>query len=521
VSPVNEIDVFGNFKPMQTIETPLSRKTESRAKHTSQPIAQSTVQPAWTKAIAQTGVEFAPTPLPVIQGQLPSGLRGSLYRNGPGRLQRGQQRVGHWFDGDGAILAVHLTGDRATGVYRFVQTEGYQADEAAGKFTSGSYGMVPPKTHWLANLRSMLQPVRKVLKHPASVSALALDDRLLALWDQGHPYALNAYTLETWGLDRLGQLEEHQPYAAHYKRDGRTGEIFSFGVTYDFNPMLNLYRSDATGQIRQKAQIPLHCLPLIHDFVLAGPYLIFFIPPVRLNPIPVITHQKSFGDSLAWKSNLATQILIVDRQTFEVVSRGETDPWFSWHVGNGYVDADGNIVADLVRYEDFSTNEYLKEVGLLKTKTPALGTLWQFRIDPRSGRVVNSQEMLHLGGEFPVVAPREVGYPSRYTYLSVFRPGDDIARELWGTIARVDYRTGESIVVELGANRYPTEPIYAPDADDRDRGWILTIVYDGDRETSEVWIYDADRLDREPVCQLALPETIPIGYHGTWKSSDR
>jgi carotenoid cleavage dioxygenase-like enzyme len=89
---------------------------------------------AWSNAIAQPAREFSATLLPILSGQIPELLRGSLYRNGPGRLQRGGKRVGHWFDGDGAILAVHFTDAGATGVYRYVQTEGYQHEEAADAF---------------------------------------------------------------------------------------------------------------------------------------------------------------------------------------------------------------------------------------------------------------------------------------------------------------------------------------------------------------------------------------------------
>ena len=52
-------------------------------------------QKAWSKAIAQPATEFDLTPLLIISGAIPQGLRGSLYRNGPARLSRGQQRVGH------------------------------------------------------------------------------------------------------------------------------------------------------------------------------------------------------------------------------------------------------------------------------------------------------------------------------------------------------------------------------------------------------------------------------------------
>lgn len=51
-----------------------------------------------------------------------------------------------------------------------------------------------------------------------------------------------------------------------------------------------------------------------------------------------------------------------------------------------------------------------------------------------------------------------------------------------------------------------------------EQGWILTVVYDGEQDRSEVWIFDSEHLDEEPVCRLGLPEVIPIGFHGTWKA---
>lgn len=71
---------------------------------------------------------------------------------------------------------------------------------------------------------------------------------------------------------------------------------------------------------------------------------------------------------------------------------------------------------------------------------------------------------------------------------------------------------------DIGKNRYPVSPIYAPDAENHSQGWILTEVFDGDSCSSEVWIFDAHHLDAEPMCRLALPSVVPFGFHGTWKS---
>ena len=46
----------------------------------------------WSSAFRNVGVELSAVPLVAARGTIPSELAGTLYRNGPGRLERG----GHW-----------------------------------------------------------------------------------------------------------------------------------------------------------------------------------------------------------------------------------------------------------------------------------------------------------------------------------------------------------------------------------------------------------------------------------------
>ncbi|HEY9751062.1 MAG TPA: carotenoid oxygenase family protein [Allocoleopsis sp.] len=467
------------------------------------------IPPTNSNAIAQPIQEFGLTPLSVISGAIPTGLRGSLYRNGPARLERGGYEAQHWFDGDGAILGVHFTDGGATGTYRFVQTAGYQAEAQAGRLIYSGYGLLPPGSFW--------ERFTKGVKNAANTSVLALPDKLLALWEGGHPHALNLESLETLGIDNLNQLHNGLTYSAHPKRDPQTGDIFNFGVSYGKTGQLHVYRSDQTGQIRQQNAIALDSLPLIHDFVLAGPYLIFCLPAVRLNPLPLLLRLQSYSEALTWQPQLGTQILVLDRDTLNIISRGEAEPWFQWHFGNGFVETDGSISLDIVRYPDFQTNQHLKEVATGQTHTAAKATLWQLRLNPHTGKVLSLSELFDRGCEFPVVNPQDVGQASRFTYLSVHRPDIDTRHELFGAIARFDHQTGQLMTADLGTNCYPTEPIYAPDRHDPNQGWILTVVFDGHQDRSEVQIFASDRLDDAPVCRLALPSIIPLGFHGTWR----
>jgi all-trans-8'-apo-beta-carotenal 15,15'-oxygenase len=465
---------------------------------------------SWAKSLARPAAEFPLTQLSVKTGKIPDGLRGTLYRNGPARLQRGGMNAGHWFDGDGAILAVDFTDFGAVALYRYVQTAGYQAEEKADKFLYTNYGMTAPGPAWLR--------WTKPVKNAANTSVLALPDRLLALWEGGPPHSLDLETLETQGIDNLGNLDSKFAYSAHCKRDPITGNIFNFGITPGLKAKLNVYKSDCTGKIVKKATVTLDGIPLLHDFVLAGKYLIFFVPPVRLNLGSVLAGIGSYGDSFEWKPKLGTQILVFDSETLSLVSRGETDAWFQWHFANGFVTEDASVAVDFVRYTDFKSNQRLKEVATGETRTDAVGTICRVHLNPLTGKVTEIEELLDKACEFPIVPADEIGQASRYIYLAMNRPDVDNIAELYGAIARLDTKTRNLTIADCGENRYPTEPIYVPDISS-EKGWILTVVYDGNSDSSEVWIFDSNGLSSPPVCQLELPGVIPLGFHGTWKST--
>jgi carotenoid cleavage dioxygenase-like enzyme len=471
--------------------------------------SKSLARKAWANAIAQPAKEFPSTPLPILSGKIPEGLRGSLYRNGPGRLERGGMPVGHWFDGDGAILGVHFTDVGATGLYRYVQTSGYQNEAAAGEFLYGNYGMTAPGPIW----NQWLKPI----KNAANTSVLVLPDKLLALWEGGNPHALDLQTLETRGTDDLTQLNEGSPFSAHPKCDPKTGEIFNFGIALGANATLKIYKSNSTGKIIQQASVPIEGLPLVHDFAFVGQYLVFFVSPVRVNLLPVAVGLSSLGDALEWQPGKATQIIVFDRETLSLVSRSETEGWFQWHFGNGYLDTEGLAVIDFVRYPDFQTNQYLKEVATGITHTKAKGTLWQARLNPRTGKITQLQELLDKACEFPVVPPQVVGQVSPHTYLVVHRDGVNFTQEIFGAIAKYNHKTGTLTIADMGENRYPSEPLYAIDALNPEQGWVLTVVYDGNSDTSEVMVFDSNALEEEPVCRLGLPGVIPHSFHGKWK----
>jgi len=480
----------------------------------SAPFNQSLSPQPWHKTLAQPAHEFAATTLDTISGKIPSGLRGTLYQNGTGRLQRGGEPVGHWFDGDGAILRVGITDEGATGTYRYVQTEGYKAESEANKFLYSNYGMRYPGPLW-QHIAGLMKGTS--VKNSANTSVLALPDKLLALWEAGNPHSLDLETLETLGQESLGWLTSAQPFSAHPLRDPVSKEIYSIGV----DPMcnLNLYRCDASCNLIKKAVIRLKDVPLLHSFVMAGPYLVFLISPVKVNLLPLLLNQKSYADSIEWKAERGTRVIVAERESLEIVSDSGADAWFQWHYGNGCVDSDGNVRLDFARFDDFeSINEVLREVPSGQMNTTAYGRLWQLRLNPKTGQVLSNECVLDRDCEFPQVADAKRGQPWANTYVLMHREGVLTGQDWFGAVGRFDYGSGELIQTDLGEGNYGSEPLHVADRLNPEAGWLLEVVFNSTAERSELWILDAQSLG-EPVCRLALPGIIPLGFHGTWQAA--
>lgn len=459
----------------------------------------------WSGAIASPGQAFPDTPLPVVAGALPPGLRGQLYRNGPARLSRGGMRVGHWFDGDGAVLRVSFDGQGARAAYRYVQSAGWQDEEAADAPLYRGYGTLPPLPWW--------QRWQVQVKNVANTSVLALPDRLLALWEGGLPHQLDLDTLATRGLDTLGSLKASDTFSAHPKRHPRTGEIFNLGLVAGGNAKLNLYRCSPAGTVLATNTLDLNGIPLIHDFVLADRYLVCCVPPVRLHALPAVLGLQSFSDALLWQPKWGTQIVVIDADSLEAIAWNQVDPWYQWHFGHSFLDEDGTVVFDVVRYPDFTTNQQLQEVAAGQVTTVAEAQLWQYRLDPATAEILDSRCLVDRHCEFPTSYGAQ---GTALTYLNVHDRTPAPVGDLFNAIGQFNPATQALILAPADPGCYPSEAIPVQDADDPQRHWVVTVVYDGHSHSSQVWIYRAEHLSAGPVCRLPLPEVIPHSFHGTW-----
>lgn len=454
-----------------------------------------------------------------VEGKLPYGLRGTLYRNGPGRFARGGVTYGHSFDGDAMVLRFAIgAGDRQSIRYRnrFVRTREFLEEERADRILYRGFGTTIP-----GGLRRNLLRMR--FKNPANTNVIYYAGRLLALWEGGLPHRLDPITLETLGrCDFDGTLRAggavadllhvEAPFSAHPRVDGA---LYSFGVVQGRRSKLNLYRVDPDGRCVVQRVVPLPGFAFLHDFVLTPSWQVFFVPSVTFDMARALLGLGPLIHCLNECPGEPMKLLLVPR--------GGGEPrWFSagsgftFHLANAYEDARGRVVIDACHSSSLpndirvSLSEVLRgDIGTLENR------LTRFVIDPEAppGTRASSESLSDHWCELPRINPQRAKQPHRYVFsIGSSAKGVD---GVFTAVLRHDVETRQTLVHDFTPD-IPGEPILVPrpGATTEDDGWILTLVYDGAQHRSALHILDAR--DLSTICIAPLPHHVPIGLHGNF-----
>ena len=477
-----------------------------------------------------------------VEGKLPPGLVGTLFRNGPGLLEIGSTKLDQPFDGDGMVCSFTFTGDGSVRFSnRYVQTAGYVAEKAAGKMLfKGAFATG-------ATMPGLFNPFDFNVKNVANTHVVAIAGRLWALWEGGLPHELDPASLETKTRNGVaesswdGAISGKGPFGAHYKLVGHgdAARLVNIGAgRQGDDAAITFYEFHAsTGKLARKKAAVLKgdAFGFFHDALVTPSYYIVTANPMRMDLGKLLT-QYMFG-----RCSIA-ECLVMDKAAplkIHVVPRGDTGgpvrtflapSAFVFHHVNAFESGPGQLVCDSIAWRsvDFSSS--------LKTLSPSYyGAGGPAASDQRSELVrytldlsATSDELAAGGGvscsrlvqrplEFPCIAPSVVGQPHSHSYAcgsAVDHP------TVWGPAQTVVKVTNgkEAAVCYLGPRCFTQEPVFVPRSSGgaEDDGWLLCLVWNAERRRTQLVVLDAQRVEAGPVATVTLQHAIPFGLHGSW-----
>ncbi len=440
-----------------------------------------------------------------IEGDIPQDLNGTFYRIGPSP-QFAPRGIYNPLNGDGMVHAFRVRKGRVSYRNRWVRTQQWTLEHAAGRALFGTSGVPSGSDSSVAGMRTDGVANTNIVWH---------GNKLLAL-EEGHgPIELDPASLETigrWSFNK--KLPRNM--TAHPKIDPASGEMLFFAnfptgrVTSD----IEFYVANAAGDLVRSQIIPGPFPALVHDFAVTRDFVILPICPVTMS----IKRAMAGAPLIAWEPEKGTHVGIMPRN-----GGAEDIRWFAgaacmvWHPMNAFNDGD-RIVVDVCQqdiplfpFADGSPTDHRRATQLL--------TRWEFDWTKPGGFEV--ERLSDVRCEYPRIDERRTGLSYRHGYVACNGgPGsDDIFHRGLG---HFDDAAGQMRVCTAGPRCAVAEPVFVSrNASAREgEGYLLTNIFDEDRNASHLAIFDAEQIERGPIARAHLDHRVPIGFHANWRSGD-
>jgi carotenoid cleavage dioxygenase len=437
-----------------------------------------------------------------VIGKVPAELDGMFVRNGP-NPQFPPLKSYHWFEGDGMLHGVRLQGGKASYRNRYVQTDGWKEEHAAGKAIYGSF-MDPPDLKRIAAGKSPF-------KNAANTALVWHNGRLLALWEGGPPHEVKVPGLETVGLFNFQGKLQH-PFTAHPKVDPQTGEMLCFGYNPMTAPHVQYTVVDRGGVIVRSTPISIPRPVMMHDFAITARHSIFMDLPETFSMERLTKGQPP----LKFEPELGARFGILPRHgKGDEIKWFDATPCFVFHVLNAYDEGD-EVVVQACRMKEFPAflDFQPQQRHPSDANSPAQASspkLYEWRFNLKTGKVKEGP-LDDTDTEFPRVNETLTGRKARYGYCGT--GGGDF----FDGLIKYDLEKGTNEKHVYGKGRTGGEGVFVPrrDAKTEDDGWLVTYVQDHARGKSEVVLVDARDFTGDPVARILLPARVPYGFHGAW-----
>lgn len=455
-----------------------------------------------------------------IEGEVPPEMDGAFYRVHPDPQFAPIKAGDQFFNGDGMITMFRFRNGRIAMKQRYARTDKWKLENAAGRALFGSY----------RNPRTDDPSVRGQHRGTANTNVLLFGKDLLALKEDSPCLMMDRLTLDTYGYTDWGGALTLRTFGAHPKIDPETGNLcnISYAAEGELSRDATYFEITPDGRVVRFARFEVPYYTMLHDFGIAGDYVVIPVSPYSSDPGVLEQDRPHFY----YDRSLSAWIGLMRRD-----SDGSDMRWFvqqspvcSCHVMNAFqegtkvhLDTPVSKIGSLPFFPDKDGAPFDPELAMTQ--------LTRFTVDVTSNtdKVESITLLGRAPGEFPRIDDRQTGKPYRHGWMITY----DLAKPYNGppgpfasvinTLTHFDLATGSEQSWWCGPDGSIQEPCFVPRTANSPEGdgWLVALVDDHVRNYSDLCIFDACDVAKGPIARAKLPIRLRQGLHGNWAAADK
>lgn len=458
-----------------------------------------------------------------VEGEIPAAIDGMFFRAVPDNAHAPMFDDDIALNHDGMIARFDITGGKASFGIKYVETERFLLEKAAGKALFGRY------RNPFTDDPSVAGKDRTV----ANTTPVWHGGRLFMTKEDGRGYEVNPHTLETAGRwDYQGKLRS-QTFTAHPRIDAETGEMFFFGYEAGglCDPHVAYCVADADGELVSEEWFEQPYPSTIHDFVITDHYAIFPIFPTLAD----LDRLKAGGAHWAHHQDLPSYLGIMPRYGSVSEMRWVKGPLgvSCFHEVNAFEDGD-TVHIDLC-LTNTNAFTFMREAGGIDIPQQEIqGALTRWSVDMSADELAIAEQQIGPPGDLCRVEDAVQGRPyDRAWYLSM-NPEAKGPPMLGGPVGanfncllRINPQTSQLALMEVPPGAAISEPAHVVSPDEGHGGWLLSVIDipggppgagDPADYSSELWVIEADAVEKGPIARIRTGKALRSQVHGTWVS---
>jgi carotenoid cleavage dioxygenase len=457
-----------------------------------------------------------------VEGEIPAEIDGAFFRAVPDNAHAPMFEDDIALNADGMISRFHFENGHVDYDIRYVETERYLAEKQARRALFGRY----------RNPFTDDPSVAGVDRTLANTTPVWHGGRLFMTKEDGRGYEVNPHTLQTIGKwDYYGALKS-ETFTAHPRVDPITGELFFFG--YEAGGLCSrdiAYGiADAEGNLVSEQWFEQPYCGTIHDFVITQKYAIWPIFPTTAD----LDRLKAGGAHWAHQQEVESWIAIMPRYgKVEEMRWIKGPPGVSaFHEVNAY--DDGDLVHIDMCLTDTNAFSFMREAGGIQREQQSLqGAVTRWTIDMSKAEPEIEERPLGPPGDLPRLADADQGRPyNRAWYVSMNPQGGPpmVGGPVgvnFNALVRLEPGNGRVTLMGVPPGAAISEPVHVPAEDPTHGGWLLSVVDIPNGPlgqsaphdySSELWIVEADNVEKGPVAKVRTGLALRSQVHGSWVS---